>query len=162
VKQSMQVLTSSETAEWYTPAKYIRVARSVMGSIDLDPASCWAANQWIQARVFYDKESDGLNRQWNARTVFLNPPYGKSGSSSNQDIWARKLENEYLSGRVREGVLLTKCVPGYVWWERLFRKWTVCFVEDRIEFLRLNERGKVVSKGKARAATNFWYIGKDD
>lgn len=160
MKQAMQVLTSSEMSEWYTPPKFIEAARSVMGNIDLDPASCWAANQWIEANQFYNKEDGGLVKQWHGN-IFSNPPYGKTGAQSNQDIWARKLEEEFHAGRVRQGILLTKCVPGYVWWERLFRRWTVCFVRERIEFLRLNEHGRIVSSGKAKAGTNFWYVGED-
>jgi hypothetical protein len=161
MKQSMQILTSSKTQEWYTPEIYIQVVREVLGSIELDPASCWAANEWIKADRYFTEEDDGLAQEWVAKTVFLNPPYGKAGARSSQDIWARKLEQEYLSGNVKEAILLTKCVPGYAWWERLFRKWLVCFVEHRIEFVKLGEDGKIVSVGKAKAGTNFWYLGRN-
>ena len=35
---------------WHTPAEYIEAAREVMGSIDLDPASCHIAQQAVKAR----------------------------------------------------------------------------------------------------------------
>lgn len=159
MRQDMALLTSSETNEWYTPPEYIDAAREVMGGIDLDPASCKAANEWIKAGTFYTEQEDGLSRPWEGR-VFLNPPYGKTGNLSNQDVWARKLEEEFLAGRVTEAILLTKCVPGYVWWERLFTRWTVCFCRYRIFFRKLNDRGMVIQVGQAKAGSSFWYFGE--
>jgi ParB family chromosome partitioning protein len=156
----MKLLTSSETTEWYTPPVYTDAARALMGGIDLDPASCEAANRWIRAERFYTAADDGLSQPWGGR-VWVNPPYGKTGSRSNQDVWAEKLKLEYDAGYVTQAVLLTKCVPGYAWWERLFRLWPVCFVEERIEFLRLNGRGEIVANGQAKAGTTFWYVGRD-
>lgn len=158
MKQSMQLLTSSETADWYTPPHIIDAARETMGWIDLDPASCEAANRWIQADRIFTIEDDGLAQPWGGK-CWLNPPYGKTGSRSNQDIWARKLEAEFEAGRVTEACMLTKAVPGYAWWERLFRRWPVCFVEHRISFLRLDETGEIVDEGQAKAGASIWYIG---
>lgn len=157
MKQSMRVLTSSESEDWYTPPEYIEAAREVMGAIDLDPASCAAANKWIKAKRFFNH--DGLIKSWWGR-CFINPPYGKTGNRSNQDLWARKMEAEHLAGRVTQAVLLTKTVPGYAWWNRLFQKWPTCFVEKRIQFLRLDPNtGEIASKGQAKAGTSFWYLG---
>lgn len=91
---------------------------------------------------------------------WLNPPYGKIGNRSSQDVWARKLEAEFEVGRVEEGCLLTKTVPGYNWWERLFRRWPVCFMEERVKFIRLNAQGEIVDTGRAKAGTSIWYIGR--
>lgn len=150
----MKVLTSSKTHEWYTPRYIIKRARDTMGGIDLDPASSPEANGLVDATYFYTIEDDGLSRVW-FDNVWLNPPYGKTGNRSNQDIWARYLEDEYQMGRVTQACLLTKCVPGYRWWERLFRKWPVCFIEERVSFINAAS-GK---KGKAKAGTNIWYLG---
>ena len=161
MKQAMQVLTSSETAEWYTPKVYTDAAREVMGGIELDPASCEAANEWIKATEFFTEKDDGLSYPWVVGSVFLNPPYGKTGSRSNQEIWAEKLVEEYYTGNVGQAVLLTKSVPGYKWWDKLFNYYMfpVCFCSERIRFLRLNEFGRVVAEGQAKAGSNFWYLG---
>ncbi len=39
-KANLKAHQSQGVIEWYTPAGWIELARSVMGSIDLDPASC--------------------------------------------------------------------------------------------------------------------------
>ena len=57
-----------------TPVEIIQAVKDVLGSIDLDPASDHTINQEIGARRFYDFFLDGYNRQWEASTVFLNPP----------------------------------------------------------------------------------------
>lgn len=160
MKQSMQLLTSSQTAEWYTPPIYIEAVREVLGEIDLDPASCAAANEWIKAKTFYTEEDNGLSKEWKGK-VFLNPPYGKTKGKSNQGIWAEKLFHHYDASDVSEAILLTKSVPGYEWWEYLFSYLylPVCFCRERITFLKLNGKGVVVAKGMAKAGSNFWYIG---
>lgn len=65
-----------KTVEWYTPQRYIEMAREVMGTIDLDPASNAIAQEWIKARVFYSQEEDGLSQEWFGN-VWINPPYGR-------------------------------------------------------------------------------------
>jgi hypothetical protein len=158
MKQSMSVLTSSETNEWYTPPLVIRMVKNVFcGNIDLDPASCEYAQRWIQADQWFGKSDDGLSQAWHGN-VFLNPPYGKTGNKSNQDIWARYLLGEYRHGDVRSAILLTKCVPGYVWWDNMFHDWpiAVCITRGRIKFV--SPSGRV---GRSKSASCFWYFGDD-
>src|SRR2546430_17584816 len=85
--------------EWYTPSKYIETAREVLGSIDLDPASCELANRTVKADKYYTKEDDGLSKEWHGN-VWLNPPYGKinpipGSTKSYQRIFVEKLLREY-------------------------------------------------------------------
>ncbi len=66
---------SMDSSEWYSPSSIVTPARNAMGQIDLDPASCLAANELIQAHTIYTEESDGLAhaKDW-VGNVFLNPP----------------------------------------------------------------------------------------
>lgn len=69
----VQNLQAVGTSEWYTPPDIVEAAREWLGAIDLDPASCAAAQATVQAATWYDAERDGLAPVW-AGCVFLNPP----------------------------------------------------------------------------------------
>lgn len=120
--------------EWYTPGAYIEAVREVLGDIDLDPASCQVANQVVGARHFFTQSSDGLARMWFGR-VFLNPPYGKLGNTSNQERWSKHLISEYELGRVEEAILLVNAATDTIWFRRLWA-YPLCFVSGRIRFWR--------------------------
>ncbi len=68
---------ASLSDEWYTPAIIIESARKVLGTIDLDPASCTTANEVVKATHFYSQAVDGLNimHPWQGK-LWMNPPYG--------------------------------------------------------------------------------------
>jgi hypothetical protein len=158
LKQSMQVLTSSETNEWYTPPWVIGLVREVFGEIMLDPASNEHAQRWIKARRYYAIEDDGLSLPWASETLFLNPPYGKTGSRSNQEIWMAYLISQLPY--IGSCIALTKTVPGYRWWNGLWRGlWPgpLCITSERISFV--SPTGKT---GKSKAASTFWYYGPDE
>lgn len=126
-------LHSSKSVEWYTPAKYIESARSVLGAIDLDPASCVAANRTVKAVKFYTKTDDGFDLPWYGR-VFLNPPYGHNDShESNQGVWGQKLITEYQHGDVTEAVLLVSANTSERWFQPLW-DYPICFTSQRINF----------------------------
>src|SRR5579859_6970510 len=78
---------SSKSNEWYTPAPYVNAARQVMGGIELDPASCAQANRTVQAARYYSQADNGLAQDWTCRSLWCNPPYGRTAHISNQEIW---------------------------------------------------------------------------
>lgn len=146
------ILHSSESSEWYTPAKYVDAAREVMGAIDLDPASCAYANKTVKASSIYTIKEDGLAQTWRGR-VFLNPPYGKTGSDSNQGLWSDALIAAYEAGRIQEAILLVNATPGNKWFAPLWN-FPVCFPDHRIHFY--NESG---NSGQATHSNCFVYMG---
>jgi len=89
--------------------------------------------------------------------VWLNPPYGKDGSDSNQEIWSQHLIGEYEAGHVSQAVLLVKAALGYNWFENLWWDWPVCFGRDRLSFIRSNGD----DKGKSKQGTAFLYLGDE-
>ncbi|WP_204137408.1 DNA N-6-adenine-methyltransferase [Halomicronema sp. CCY15110] len=99
---SFQALTQSKSNEWYTKPRYIELARTVLGAIDLDPATCPTAQKWIQATTFYTQEDDGFNRSWFG-CMWLNPPYGAKAGT-----WMLKAIAEYESGNVQAAILLVR------------------------------------------------------
>lgn len=123
----------AKSFDWYTPAMYPDAARKVMGSIDLDPASCDEANRLVKASKYYDEAADGLTQPWYGN-LWLNPPYCKSGSISNQETWTCKLIAEYEAGHVAQAVLLVNAATETRWFQRLY-DYPVCFVKGRIRFI---------------------------
>lgn len=128
-------LQTSESNEYYTPPRYIDVVRTLMGKIDVDPASNIEANNVVQAATFYSLPDDGLQYDWRGR-VFLNPPYGYHESSdSNQERWTRQLIEQYQSGITTEAVLLVNAVTDRSWFQPLWH-YPICFTDHRIRFYR--------------------------
>lgn len=147
---------SSESNEYYTPPQYIDAAREVMGGIDLDPATCEAAQRVIAASTYYTETDDGLSQPWYGR-VWMNPPYGKIGNDSSQGQWAQKLVSEYKAGNVAEGIFLVKAAVGYEWFEVLWDELPVCFSRERLSFVR--EDGSF--DGQSKQGTAFFYVGQN-
>ena len=92
------------SADWYTPPPIIEAARQCLGGIELDPASCAAANRIVRAERYY--AIDGLARDWTARTLWLNPPYGAVLP------WVEKLIRSDLD----RALLLTGTDGSPEWW----------------------------------------------
>lgn len=150
-------LTSSESAEWYTPRIYIEAARDVLGGIDLDPASCELANRTVKAaRIFTDDDDDGLSQPWAGR-VWLNMPHGRRAGArgpSNQAVWSARLLDHFAAGSVSAGICLVNAETASGWFQRLWSAW-VCLTDHRIRFV--DEAGRPSTqptKGNA-----FAYVG---
>ncbi len=156
MEQTLSVLLSSQSNDWYTPLQYVEAARRVMGGIDLDPASSAQANQIVKANAFFDEAANGLAQGWTGR-IFLNPPYGKQGGTSSQEIWTRKLIEEYRAGNVEQAIALVNFVPGYKWWSPLWQ-FPLCAVDHCIRFLRADGQ----PSGSAKASSAFVYLGRDE
>jgi len=117
--------------EWYTPPEYIKRARAVLGSIDLDPASSAAANKIVGAKQFYTAEDDGLAQEWSGR-VWMNPPY--DGSLIGKFI--RKYVESFEDGSVTEGIVLVNNATETGWFSELVGiSSAVVFPAGRVRFL---------------------------
>lgn len=86
--------------EWYSPQHIVDAAHRVMGAIDLDPASCYHANQIVRAAWYFTRSDDGLTMPWRGR-VWLNPPYDTFAPK-----FFVKLCEEYEAERVSMACLL--------------------------------------------------------
>lgn len=157
MEQGMSVLTSHATAEWNTPRWLIDLVREVLGGIDLDPASNELAQSWIQAGQYIDKRSDGLTQDWVASRIFLNPPYGKDGGSSNQATWSAKMVAEYQAGHFEQGVLLINSTHGYKYFEALWTAYPVCCLRERVRFIKPDG----TQGGQAKRGQALLFFGQD-
>ena len=127
LKAFLQIIADSTGDEWWTPIQYIESVRKVIGSIDLDPASCDRANQVVKAKKIYTEEDNGLNHEWHGK-VFMNPPYSK-----NKDF-AEHLLQEYESGNVDEAIILVGAHAIETQWFRNYWDYVLCFTGHRIRF----------------------------
>jgi hypothetical protein len=122
--------------EWYTPAKYIEAARTVMGGIDLDPASCAFANMTVRATRYYTTTDNGLVHAWIAKSVWLNPPFGRTRDyGSNIKLFTLKLLEEYKKGNVAQAILLSTLRVETPWFQHLW-EFPICFANHNVRFIR--------------------------
>jgi len=136
--------------EWYTPAEYVEAARSVMGGIDLDPASSETANRTVKASRILTQEQNGLAVSWHGR-VWLNPPYAQPWIAQ----FAEKMVEEFKSGRVRDAITLTHNYTDTQWFHALAGSAAaVCFTRGRIGFLSPDGKRAAPTQGQA-----FCYFG---
>jgi hypothetical protein len=138
-----------DSNEWYTPTEFIKAARSVMESIDVDPASNDTAQKHIQAGIYYTKESNGLAQEWNGN-VWLNPPYG------DPLPWVGKLLSEFKAERTKQAILLVNTANSPEWSRLLWHSpFAVCLLNRRVRFWRPD---RTEAKGTAQDQM-IWYIG---
>lgn len=138
-----------DSDEWYTPRWVIEAARSVMGEIDLDPASCALAQEVVQAGLFWSKQQGGERLGWFGR-LWLNPPY------SAPALFVEKLLAEYTSGNVKQAVVLLNNATETGWFQALLARFPVCFLSKRLAFWRHDHADVGARQGQA-----VFYLGPD-
>lgn len=132
-----------DSDEWYTPEEITRTAHHVMGSIDLDPATCELAQTSVQAGNYFTKVDDGLGQPWTGN-VWLNPPY------SAPQVWIDKLFAEMASGRVSQAIVLVNNATETAWFQRLLTESKlVCFPARRLAFWRHDHSNVAGRQGQA-------------
>lgn len=135
--------------EWITPKRYIDLARKVMGSIDLDPASTEQANKIVKAKKFYTKSDNALDRQWLYKTLWMNPPY--SYGLINYFV------DKFLSFDPEEAIILTNSSTGTTWFHKLYSQAdAVVFKKGRIAFI---DPGTGEAQNNPRYDNVFFYFG---
>lgn len=103
----MNAKHSSESALWYTPSDIIEAARTVLGSIDFDPASDSKANETVMATRFLTANGDRWGTWPVDQCIWINPPGGKcSFGRSNQKTFWYSLMAYKESLRLRHAIFL--------------------------------------------------------
>jgi ParB family chromosome partitioning protein len=125
------VSNNSGNNEWYTPPMYVQAAKDVMGSIDVDPASCELANATVQAATFYDERANGLTKTWSGN-VWMNPPYAQPLISQ----FCSALVEKFQAGEVKQACVLVNNGTETGWFQSLLEHASAaCLVKTRIKFI---------------------------
>jgi ParB family chromosome partitioning protein len=129
-----KVKQGDSSDERYTPVEYLASAKAVMGRIDLDPASCKAANErhaeTLGELKYFSKEDDGLERDWKGN-IWLNPPYSRGLINRFVD----KLLTEIETGNLSQAVVLVNNGTDTEWFQHLLEACKgLIFPNHRIHF----------------------------
>lgn len=172
-----QVNQTSFNVELYTPPDIIEAARSVLGVIELDPASCAKANQKVKAKAYFTESDNGLLQKWQGK-IWLNHPWGskenkcvakckkkrctKRGFHLLKDFpgnqaWIDKLSNSYQNGDVTEALCITYASTSENWFKALKSKYALCLLDGRTSFLA-PDGTPLIQNTKGCVVT---YMGKD-
>ncbi len=137
--------------ENYTPAHIIEDVRAVLGSIDLDPASCELAQKLVKAKAYFTEENNGLKQPWHGN-IFLNPPYQMPLIRQFTDKLVEELPN------INSAILLTNNSTDTLWFYKCAEyAEAVCFTKGRINFYKADEVRTQPTNGQA-----FFYFGDNE
>lgn len=149
--------TSGETDFW-TPPFIVEAARSLMGGIDLDPATSVEANQKnVKAAAFYTKKANGLSLSWGSTDkplrVWMNHPFSAGWTACDENCkrktcqkrghvyedipsnadWINKLVDEVAARRVVEACCITFASTSEAWFKPLLYH-PQCFLTPRTNY----------------------------
>lgn len=131
LRASPHVANNSGNNEWYTPVDYIKAARSVMGSIDTDPASSKVANKTVDAKKFFTAEQNGLVQKW-AGNVWMNPPYAQPLIAE----FAAAIVSKYDGGEIEQACVLVNNATDTAWFRSMAEASSAtCFTKGRVRFI---------------------------
>jgi phage N-6-adenine-methyltransferase len=120
-----KVMFSSKTDEWETPQELFDELNKEF-QFDLDVC---ATNMNTKCAVWYDKESDGLSRNWHyTGKCWMNPPYGRQIGK-----WVKKAYEESQKGCTV--VCLLPARTDTKWFhEYIYGKAEIRFIKGRLKF----------------------------
>ena len=144
---------SGKTA-YFTQPDIIEAARATMGRIDLDPASCAAANAIVKASRYFDAMLDGLKQPW-LGNVWLNHPFSRQGNP----LWIKKAVSEFESGHADQITCITFASTSEEWTEPLFN-FPICFLRPRTNYLIVGADGRLVETTDVTKGSMVTYMGQ--
>lgn len=125
-----------------TPPEIIELARTVLGTIELDPASSVYANQFVKAAKIYTQDVDALSlARWAdfPTSIYLNPPGGKSGNKSVTGLFWDKLMEHLDAGLLSHAIFMSFSVEALQSTQLSSRRpmmdFPICVPRRRIRFV---------------------------
>lgn len=158
---------SSKSVEHYGPDWIPPLVREAFGGpIDLDPASCPAANRLIGAARYYTEAEDGLSKPWEGN-VYLNPPGGRCDyqgqNVSRPALWWATLAHRFTMGKVTQAIFMVFNLELF----RYAQSWAVphpldypvCFPKERVDFWAPDKSGGISVQGSPAHSNAIVYLG---
>lgn len=157
---------TSNKKDWNTPIKYVEAAilffKSIGYEIELDPAT--NQNSLIPAKVKYIlPENDGLLEDWNKKTIWINPPFGRDierGTTIKDWVSKASFSNKKYGSEIL--MLIPSSLNTSHYQEIIFKMnyGGVVFLNDtRLRFLDSNNNNNEDKKGSP-IGMSIVYFGK--
>lgn len=141
---------ANHPAQWqFTPAYVLDLVRVDLGGvIALDP--CTTEDNPVGATHFFTAEDDGLAQDWNGRTIFVNPPYGKA-----REPWVEKCISAGALGQ-KVILLIPSATDTRIFQRAAASATAIVFIQGRVKFgtLRENRRQHAASHPSALIGWN--------
>lgn len=114
---------SSRTDEWATPQWLFDALNQEFG-FNLDPCS---THENAKCLNHFTRHEDGLRQNWDDKSVFMNPPYGRT-----IERWMRKAHESSLCGATV--VCLVPARTDTNWWHAFAMKGEIRLLRGRLKF----------------------------
>ena len=125
-ERTQKVMFSSKTDAWSTPQDFFDKLDWRFGPFDLDPCATAFNTKCIN---FFTEAEDGLAKDWEGFTTFVNPPYGRG-----IDKWIQKAYSESRKEDTRVTMLIPARTDTKYWHNYVMKADEVYFVKGRLKF----------------------------
>lgn len=145
----------SGSMDWNTPTKYIKLVYKMFDKVEIDP--CSNKDSIVNAENEIILPSDGLNIEWDYKTIFVNPPFGRDFERKTTiKNWIAKCYEANKKYDAEVLLLVPVATNTSHWKEYIFGKASaICFLYDtRLKF-RIN--GNEDNKGCPTACAMIYY-----
>jgi len=124
-KTTQGVMFSSKSNDWATPQDFYNQLDAEFG-FTLDPCASQAS---AKCSSFYTADDDGLSKNWEGQTVFMNPPYGRKIGN-----WIQKAYEEGEKSNTRVVALIPARTDTKYWHNYCMKATEIRFVKGRLKF----------------------------
>ena len=124
-KATQGVMFSSKSNDWATPQDFYNQLDAEFG-FTLDPCASQAS---AKCSSFYTADDDGLSKNWEGQTVFMNPPYGRKIGN-----WIQKAYEEGEKSNTRVVALIPARTDTKYWHNYCMKATEIRFVKGRLKF----------------------------
>mgnify|MGYP003111181368 CR=1 FL=1 len=125
-EQTQVTMFSSKTGEWATPQDFFDKLSWRFGPFDLDPC---ADPTNAKCQNFFTEVEDGLTKDWEGFTSFINPPYGRGIES-----WIKKGYEESRKEGTKVVMLIPSRTDTKYWHQYVMKADEVYFIKGRLKF----------------------------